>query len=85
MGEFGSCGYSRPEGAAFILMEWTFRPEANLKHAPIDMPIPQRPPSLRAIIKENFASLDSDMVVRACGRFRGRVEAVIGAGGDFIE
>jgi len=34
---------------------------------------------------EKFASLDRDMVTRACGRFRGRVKAVIEAGGDFIE
>jgi hypothetical protein len=36
-------------------------------------------------MKENFASLDRDMVTRVWGRFRGRVEAVIEAGGDFIE
>ena len=41
--------------------------------------------SLIATIKEKFASLDRDMVTRACGRFRGRVKAVIEAGGDFIE
>ena len=41
--------------------------------------------SLVSIIKENFASLDRDMVIMDCGRFRGRVEAVIGADGNFIE
>ena len=29
-----------------ILIQWTFGPRATLKHAPIDVPIPQRPPSL---------------------------------------
>ena len=32
--------------------------------------------------KDNFVTLDRDMVV---GQFRGRVKAVIEAGGDFIE
>jgi hypothetical protein len=36
-------------------------------------------------MKENFAILYRDMVTRACGRFKGRVGAVIEAGGDFIE
>ena len=37
-----------------------------------------------ATIKKNFAILERDMVFRACGQFRGRVEAVIEIGGDFI-
>ena len=41
--------------------------------------------SLIAIVKENFASLDMDIVIMACGWFRGRVEAVIEASGDFTE
>jgi hypothetical protein len=41
--------------------------------------------SLIATIKEKLASLDRDMVTRACGRFRGRVKAVIEVGGDFIK
>ena len=41
--------------------------------------------SLIATMKVNFASLDRDMVIRACGWFKGRVEVVIEAGGDFIE
>ena len=32
--------------AAHILIQWTFGPVATLEHAPIDMPMPQRPPSL---------------------------------------
>ena len=27
-----------------ILIQWTFGPGATLKHAPIDLPIPQDPP-----------------------------------------
>jgi hypothetical protein len=34
---------------------------------------------------EYFACLNRDMVTRVGGRFRGRVEAVIEAGGDFIK
>jgi hypothetical protein len=29
-----------------ILIQWTFGPRANLMHAPIDVPILQRPPLL---------------------------------------
>ena len=38
-----------------------------------------------ATIKENFASLDSYILTLACRRLRRRVEAVIDAGGDFIQ
>ena len=41
--------------------------------------------SLIAPIMENFACLNRDMVTRVGGRFKGRVEAVIEAGGDFIK
>uniref|UniRef100_A0A0K2UMS6 Uncharacterized protein n=1 Tax=Lepeophtheirus salmonis TaxID=72036 RepID=A0A0K2UMS6_LEPSM len=36
-------------------------------------------------IKEVFGNMDKDMVRRACGRFRGRIKAVIDANGDYIE
>ena len=55
-----------------------------LKHELIVAPIPRKT-FLIATIKENFASLDRDMVARALGRFKGRVEAVIEACGDFVE
>jgi len=38
-----------------------------------------------AKIKEVMGSLDRDMVAKACRRFRSRLEAVVEAGGDFIE
>ena len=67
-----------------ILIQWTFGPRATLKHAPIDVPIPQRPPPL-PLSSRTSPACTWDMVTRACGRFRGRVKAVIEAGGDFIE
>ena len=41
--------------------------------------------SLIHSIKENCSNMDRAMVAKACSSFRGRVEAVIEAGGDFIE
>ena len=41
--------------------------------------------SLIASIKEHCASLPRDLVTKACSRFRGRIEAVIEAEGDFFE
>jgi phage tail protein X len=38
-----------------------------------------------ASISEVFTALDRDMVRSACSKFRGRIEAVIEANGDFIE
>jgi phage tail protein X len=38
-----------------------------------------------AKMKEVMGSLDRDMVEKACRRFRSRLEAVVEAGGDFIE
>jgi hypothetical protein len=38
-----------------------------------------------AKMKEVMGSLDRDMVGKACRRFRSRLEAVVEAGGDFIE
>ena len=40
---------------------------------------------LKARIRSAFADLDSGVVEKACARFRSRLEAVIQAGGDFIE
>ena len=41
--------------------------------------------SLIASIKEQFASMPSTLVKRACGRFRTRITAVIEAEGNYIE
>lgn len=39
---------------------------------------------LVASIAEVFATMDKDMVRSACSKFRGRIEAIIEANGDFI-
>ena len=41
--------------------------------------------SLMAKMKEGMGYLGRDMVAKACRRFRSRLEAVVEAGGDFIE
>lgn len=41
--------------------------------------------SLRAAIEAAFADMDRDSLKRACERFRPRMEAVIQAGGGYIE
>ncbi|CAB4061170.1 unnamed protein product [Lepeophtheirus salmonis] len=41
--------------------------------------------SLMDSIKEVFGNMDNEMVRRAYGRFRGRIEAVIDANGDYIK
>lgn len=41
--------------------------------------------SLKLKISKVFVSLDKVKLVRACSRFRGRVEAIIAAKGDFFE
>ena len=41
--------------------------------------------SLIASIKEHFTSMPSNLVIKACSRFRGRIVAVIKADGNFIE
>lgn len=41
--------------------------------------------SLMDSIKEIFSNMDKEMVRTACGRFRGHIEAVIDANGDFID
>jgi DDE superfamily endonuclease len=41
--------------------------------------------SLKTAIKDTVADINKDHVIRACSRFRGRIEAVIKAKGDFIE
>ena len=41
--------------------------------------------SLIASIKEHFASMPSNLIIKACSRFRGRIEAVIEAKGNYIE
>jgi len=38
-----------------------------------------------AKMKEVMGSFDRDMVAKACRRFRSRLEAMVEAGGDFIE
>jgi len=41
--------------------------------------------SLRAAITRIMTHMDEDHLIRACKRFRQRIEAVIAAKGDFIE
>ncbi|QQP54953.1 Transposable element tcb2 transposase, partial [Caligus rogercresseyi] len=40
--------------------------------------------SLRATIVEEFANMKKDVVAKACGRFRHRLEMVVAADGDYI-
>ncbi|QQP54860.1 Uncharacterized protein FKW44_007833 [Caligus rogercresseyi] len=41
--------------------------------------------SLRAAIMEEFANMKKDVVAKACGRFRHRLEMVVAADGGYIE
>lgn len=41
--------------------------------------------SLKAKINQVMGDLDRDILAKACSRFRPRIEAVVEAGGDFIE
>ncbi|QQP55247.1 Transposable element tcb1 transposase [Caligus rogercresseyi] len=41
--------------------------------------------SLRAAIVEEFANMKKDVVAKACGRFRHRLEMVVAADGSYIE
>ena len=41
--------------------------------------------SLRAAIVEEFANMNKDVVAKACGRFRHRLEMVVAAEGGYIE
>ncbi|QQP50766.1 Uncharacterized protein FKW44_011890 [Caligus rogercresseyi] len=41
--------------------------------------------SLRAAIVEEFANMKKDVVAKACGRFRHRLEMVVAADGGYIE
>ncbi|QQP51450.1 Uncharacterized protein FKW44_012823 [Caligus rogercresseyi] len=41
--------------------------------------------SLRSAIVEKFANMKKDVVAKACGRFRHRLEMVVAAGGGYIE
>ncbi|QQP50371.1 Uncharacterized protein FKW44_011359, partial [Caligus rogercresseyi] len=41
--------------------------------------------SLRAAIVEEFANMKKDVVAKACGRFRQRLEMVVAADGGYIE
>ena len=41
--------------------------------------------SLRSKVSEEMADMDRKVVIRACKKFRSRIEAVVEASGDFIE
>ena len=62
--------------------------EGELRDIPVDIPIPHSiKASLMATITDVLllTTTDRDMARKACARFRGRIEAVIEANGDFIE
>ncbi|QQP53189.1 Uncharacterized protein FKW44_005568 [Caligus rogercresseyi] len=74
-----TCGPQLPDCNPLDYFFWGMVENKTNKHAHSTLD------SLKAAIVEEFANMKKDVVAKACGRFRHRLEMVVAADGGYIE